>query len=303
MEHLWVVIVLISTALQTARNAGQKRLAEKLSAVSATWVRFVFGLPVAAIYCMFLWNANTPDTRIFNTEFFQYCLLAAICQLTGTFLLILLFKLRNFAIGSTYVRSEAIIAAFIGAIFFEDILSFSGWIAVGISVVGVILISLTSLDFKKEQIRSLVFNPSAGIGLLCGLAFGIGSFFIRDASLSLEGLNFLLTSALTLLSVLLFQTAGLGILVVIKTPSDIKKMVTLWRQCSFVGVTSALGSIGWFTALTIQRVTYVKALAQIEFIFALLVSYFIFGEKSPKIEILGMVLVVAGILILLMFTK
>lgn len=303
MEHLWVVIVLISSALQTARNAGQKRLAEKLSAVSATWVRFVFGLPVAAIYCMFLWNANTPDTRIFNTEFFQYCLLAAICQLTGTFLLILLFKLRNFAIGSTYVRSEAIIAAFIGAIFFEDILSFSGWIAVGISVVGVILISLTSLDFKKEQIRSLVFNPSAGIGLLCGLAFGIGSFFIRDASLSLEGLNFLLTSALTLLSVLLFQTAGLGILVVIKTPSDIKKMVTLWRQCSFVGVTSALGSIGWFTALTIQRVTYVKALAQIEFIFALLVSYFIFGEKSPKIEILGMVLVVAGILILLMFTK
>ena len=303
MEHLWVVIVLISTALQTARNAGQKRLAEKLSAVSATWVRFVFGLPVAAIYCMFLWNANTPDNRIFNTEFFQYCLLAAICQLTGTFLLILLFKLRNFAIGSTYVRSEAIIAAFIGAIFFEDILSFSGWIAVGISVVGVILISLTSLDFKKEQIRSLVFNPSAGIGLLCGLAFGIGSFFIRDASLSLEGLNFLLTSALTLLSVLLFQTAGLGILVVIKTPSDIKKMVTLWRQCSFVGVTSALGSIGWFTALTIQRVTYVKALAQIEFIFALLVSYFIFGEKSPKIEILGMVLVVAGILILLMFTK
>jgi len=303
VEHLWVVIVLISTALQTARNAGQKRLAEKLSAASATWVRFVFGLPVAAIYCMFLWNADNPDTRIFNTEFFQYCLLAAICQLTGTFLLILLFKLRNFAIGSTYVRSEAIIAAFIGAIFFEDILSFSGWIAVGISVVGVVLISLTSLEFKKEQIRSLVFNPSAGIGLLCGLAFGIGSFFIRDASLSLEGLNFLLTSALTLLSVLLFQTAGLGILVVIKTPADIKKMITLWRQCSFVGVTSALGSIGWFTALTIQRVTYVKALAQIEFIFALLVSYFIFGEKSPKIEILGMVLVVSGILILLMFAK
>ena len=80
-------------------------------------------------------------------------------------------------------------------------------------------------------------------------------------------------------------------------------MITLWRQCSFVWVTSALGSIGWFTALTIQRVTYVKALAQIEFIFALLVSYFIFGEKSSKIEILGMVLVVSGILILLMFTK
>ena len=298
-----MVIVLIATALQTARNAGQKRLAEKLSAASATWVRFVFGLPIAVIYCLALWNAHAPHIGMLNIEFFHYCLLAAICQLTGTFLLILLFKLRNFAVGSTYVRSEAIIAAFIGAIFFEDILSFSGWVAVGISVVGVVLISLTNIEFNKEQIRLFFFNSSAGIGLLCGLAFGIGSFFIRDASLSLEGINFLFTSALTLLSVLLFQTVGLGILLVIKTPADIKKMIALWRQCIFVGVTSALGSIGWFTALTIQRVTYVKALAQIEFIFALLVSYFIFGEKSSKIEILGMVLVVSGILILLMFTK
>ena len=298
-----MVIVLIATALQTARNAGQKRLAEELSAASATWVRFVFGLPIAAIYCLVLWNAHDPHIGILNIKFFHYCLLAAICQFTGTFLLILLFKLRTFAVGSTYVRSEAIIAAFIGAIFFEDILSFSGWVAVGVSVVGVVLISLTNIEFNKEQIRLFFFNSSAGIGLLCGLAFGIWSFFIRDASLSLEGINFLLTSALTLLSVLLFQTVGLGILVVIKTPADIKKMIALWRQCIFVGVTSALGSIGWFTALTIQRVTYVKALAQIEFIFALLVSYFIFGEKSSKIEILGMVLVVSGILILLMFTK
>ena len=70
MEHLWVVIVLIATALQTARNAGQKRLAEELSAASATWVRFVFGLPIAAIYCLVLWNAHDPHIGILNIEFF-----------------------------------------------------------------------------------------------------------------------------------------------------------------------------------------------------------------------------------------
>tara|TARA_Y100001934_G_C11921237_1_gene571319 strand:- start:276 stop:542 length:267 start_codon:yes stop_codon:yes gene_type:complete len=88
-------------------------------------------------------------------------------------------------------------------------------------VVGVVLISPTNIDFNKEQIRLLLFNPSAGIGLLGGLAFVIRSFSIRDASLSLEGINFLLTKALTLLSLLLFQTVGLGILCVIKTPADI----------------------------------------------------------------------------------
>ncbi len=29
MEHLWVVIVIIATALQTARNAGQKKACGK----------------------------------------------------------------------------------------------------------------------------------------------------------------------------------------------------------------------------------------------------------------------------------
>ena len=71
-------------------------------------------------------------------------------------------------------------------------------------MVGVVLISPTNIDFNKEQIRLLLFNPSTGIGLLGGLAFMIRSFSIRDASLSLEGINFLLTSALTLLRVLLF---------------------------------------------------------------------------------------------------
>ena len=88
-------------------------------------------------------------------------------------------------------------------------------------MVGVVLISPTNIDFNKEQIRLLLFNPSTGIGLLGGLAFMIRSFSIRDASLSLEGINFLLTKALTLLSLLLFQTVGLGILGVIKTPADI----------------------------------------------------------------------------------
>ena len=303
MEHLWVVIVLIAAALQTARNAGQKRLAEKLSALSATWVRFSFGLPIAAIYCLVLWNANNLNLSILTSDFFLWCFLAAICQLTGTLLLILLFRLRNFAVGSTYVRGEAIIAAFIGAIFFEDILSFPGWIAVGISVVGVILISFTNLEFKKQPMRLLLFNPSAGIGLVCGLVFGVGSFFIRDASLSIESEDFLLTSALTLVSVLIIQTFGLGTCILVKSSHEFREILTLWRPCIFVGTTSVLGSIGWFTALTIQRVTYVKALAQIEFIFALIVSCFIFGEKSSKMELLGMVLVVLGILILLIFAN
>ena len=48
---------------------------------------------------------------LLNQNFLLPCALAALCQLSGTAFLILLFRLRNFAIGSTYVRTEVLIAA------------------------------------------------------------------------------------------------------------------------------------------------------------------------------------------------
>ena len=70
-----------------------------------------------------------------------------------------------------------------------------------------------------------------------------------------------------------------------------------------MGVTSAIGSIGWFTAMTIQRVSFVKALAQIEFVFALFVAILVFKEHPTKIEMLGMVLIAIGIVVLLLFAR
>ena len=53
------------------QKCGSKKACGKLSAASATWVRFVFGLPIAAIYCLALWNAHAPHIGILNIEFFS----------------------------------------------------------------------------------------------------------------------------------------------------------------------------------------------------------------------------------------
>ena len=57
----------------------------------------------------------------------------------------------------------------------------------------------------------------------------------------------------------------------------------------------------WFTAMTIERAAYVKALGQIEFVFAIAVSTLIFKEKSTLRELFGMCLVAAGIVVLLLY--
>jgi drug/metabolite transporter (DMT)-like permease len=74
-----------------------------------------------------------------------------------------------------------------------------------------------------------------------------------------------------------------------------------WRICLFVGVTSVIGSIGWFTATSFQNAAYVKALGQIEFFITLFITYRIFKEKISLVEFFGMFLIIASVMILLVW--
>ena len=303
MEHLWIAIVLVSAGLQTARNAGQKHLSGRMSAMSAAWVRFGYGLPFAVLYLFGVVTWFDLDIPELGPDFLIPCAIAAFLQVAGTALLIFLFRLRNFAIGSTYVRSEAIVAAIIGTAFFGETVGLVGWIAIIISVAGVVMISLVRSGIGGMALMGSIFNLSAGVGLLAGLAYALGSFFIREASLSLGHPNFVLTASITLVTVITLQTVVLGLYLLLTKPSDFLAIARLWKPGLFVGVTSAFGSMGWFTAMTIQRVSYVKALAQIEFIFALAVSILFFQERSSRNEVFGMVLVAVGIVVLVIFAK
>jgi drug/metabolite transporter (DMT)-like permease len=303
MEHLWIAIVLVAAGLQTARNAGQKHLSGRMSALSVAWVRFGFGLPFAILYL--LWAVSWFELEVpeLGPDFLIPSAIAAFLQVAGTALLIFLFRLRNFAVGSTYVRSEAMIAAILGTAFFGETVGVVGWTAIVISVAGVVLISLGRSGIGGMALIGSVFNLSAGVGLVAGFAYALGSFFIRQASLSFGHPNFALTASVTLVTVITLQTAALGLFILVTKPSDFRAIAKSWKPGLFVGVTSAFGSMGWFTAMTIQKVSYVKALAQIEFIFALAVSILFFHERSTRNEMFGMVLVAVGIVVLVLFAK
>jgi len=77
-------------------------------------------------------------------------------------------------------------------------------------------------------------------------------------------------------------------------------VVASWRVSSLVGVTSMLGSFGWFVAFALQNAAYVKAVGQVELVFTFLASYFVFKERSTRKELLGIGLIVASILLLVL---
>ena len=303
MEDLWIPIVLVSAALQTARNAGQKHLSTQVSPWLAAWVRFGFGLPIALIYLVIVLVGFDLPFPPLTLKFLVPALVAALMQIAGTVFLIRLFRLRNFAIGSTFVRTEAIIAAVLGSMVFSESIDLWGWLAIVISVTGVVLISVVRSTVRRTSLLGSIFNASAGVGLLAGFGFALASFFIRQASLSFAHDNFVYTAAVTFIVVIGLQTLVLGLFIGLLERQEFRKLLGVWRPSLFVGVTSAIGSIGWFTAMTIQRVSFVKALAQVEFVFALFVAILVFKERPTRVEMLGMVLIAIGIVVLLLFAR
>ena len=67
-----------------------------------------------------------------------------------------------------------------------------------------------------------------------------------------------------------------------------------------MGLTSLVGSVGWFTAFTLERAAYVKTLGQVEFLFTLAIAVFVFREIPNRLEWMGMGVLLIGVVALLL---
>lgn len=286
--------------MQTVRTAGQKHLTAHLDPIAVTLVRFLYGLPFAALYLACVALGTDQPLPPLNATFLAFTALGGVAQIIATVLLIHLFSLRNFAVGTTYARTEAFLTAFVGALFFGEWISAQGWVAIVVSVAGVVVLTIARSQVDSPSIFGRLWNRAAGIGLGSGFAFALASLSIRKASLSFGIDEFLLTAGITLVVMVCLQTLIMIVYVALRSPAQLLIIARQWRVSLFVGVTSALGSVGWFTAMTVERAAYVKSLGQIEFVFALLVSTLFFRERTTGLELLGMMMVAGGVVILLL---
>ena len=298
---IWIPISIGAALLQAVRTAGQKQLTGEITVMAASYVRFLFGLPLAALYLWALVNWLEPEFRAPPLRFYLFSLACAVAQIMGTVLLVRLFSYRNFAVGTTYARTEALLTALIGTLFFAEIIGWAGWLAIATSVAGVVLVSLAKTGLGGGSPLTRLADKPAWIGIASGAGFAMASLTLRQASLSLRMDHWLVSAASTLVMVLVLQTVIMTAYMLLRERAQFPLIARNWKTASFVGVTSMLGSAGWFTAMTIERAAYVKALGQIEFIFTLAVSILYFREKSSPRELVGMALVAGGIVVLLVY--
>ena len=297
--ELWIPITIAAAFLQNLRSALQKHLQGSLGTRGASFVRFGYGFPVAALYVVLLHYGFGYAFPALNWSFVAWAMIGGVAQIFATIMLVHLFSLRNFAVGTAYSKTEPVQAAVFGFILLGEKLTPAAAGAIVVGVIGVMLISMARMPLSWRNLVVALGSRTALLGIASGTVFGVSVVAYRSASLSLDGPNVLMQAAMTLACVTTFQTVFMLVWMAWKDKSEITQVLKTWRSSGLVGLASVFGSACWFTAMTLQQVAYVRALGQIELVFTFMASYFLFKERINRMEILGCLLIVSGILGLL----
>ena len=137
------------------------------------------------------------------------------------------------------------------------------------------------------------------LGLISGTGFALAAVCFRGASLSLEFGEFFERAALTVLVAVSLQSIIMGAYLLVREPGELARVFQNWRISSVIGCVGMLASLCWFSAMTLNSAAIVRAVGQIELLFSLLTTIWLFKERLRIVQLLGMVLIVAGIWLLI----
>jgi drug/metabolite transporter (DMT)-like permease len=298
--ELWIPITIFAAFMQNLRSALQKHLKDRLSTGGAAYVRFFYAWPFALLYYWGLHEYTGAAVPEINGLFLLYCLLGGLSQILFTFLLVYLFSFRNFAVGTIYSKTEVVQVALLGLILLGDTISLTGSAAIGVGMIGIMALSVAHTSVTWKNLITSLFEKPTMIGLLCGAFLGASVVFYRGAALSLEDGDVLNRAGFSLAVSVVMQTIIMGAYLLIREPGQMSAVLRHWRPSLMVGLVGFLGSAGWFIAFTLENAAYVRAVGQIELIFTFIASVFFFKEKTNRLEMAGIVLILAAILMLIL---
>ena len=295
LVELWVPITIAAAFLQALRSALQKRLLVRLSVNGATYCRFIYAAPFALAYPLLLTLGPETTLPTPNAFFVLFAAAGGVAQAVGTALLIYLFSLRNFATGVAYSKTEVVQTAVFSLVILGEMVTAMGAVAITVSLVGVVLISLV-----RDTSRPAWTGRAALVGLASGGLLGLSAVCYRAGALALADGGVLMRAAFTLAFTVTLQTVGMGLWIRARESGELVRVLQCWRSAWPVGLVGMLGSAGWFTAMTLENAAYVRAVGQIELVFAFAASVLFFRERPTPAESLGIALIMVGVVVLVL---
>lgn len=294
---LWVPITLFAAFAQTVRNTAQRSLTQELGTLSATLVRFLYGLPFALLWLVLLYKvpAQPPAIPSITLNYLGWIALGAFFQLAGTVALLMAMKERNFAVAVTLTKTEVLQLALFASVFLQELPTPLALAAMVVATVGMLLLTLPPRDQLFSP--SAWLNRSALYGLACGSCFAVATVGFRGGSLALGAETAWLSGAWGVLIAQTLQTIGMGLWIQLRTAQGLAPIFRAWRISLLAGCMGAAASIAWFTAYAMQGAAPVRTLGMIEVVFSYLVSRRLLSEHFSRVEQLGMGLMLLGLVV------
>jgi len=292
MNFLWVVFTVVAAGGQTARNAMQRELTQSVGAVGATHVRFLFGFPFALLFLLGVAVFTRESLPHPTLPFWLWIVSGALTQIGGTALMLLTMTERSFVVTVAYLKTEPLFVAALGLLFLHDPLTPGMAVAIVIATAGVVLVSLRSGGETAGGLRPAL------LGLAAGGLFAISAIGYRGGILALHAPGYVMPATFALATGLVVQAFVLTSYLAATSPRVLVAIVRLWRPSLFAGFMGSAASEFWFLAFALATAASVRTLGLIDVLFAQLVSHILFKQKTTAREAAGIVLLVAGAVLL-----
>lgn len=290
---MWIPITLAAATFQILRTSRQHQLRSVLDTAAAGFVRYLYGVPLAVALSVVVFVILGRDVPHIGWRFWPIVAIAGGAQILATIALLTSFKLRDFALGTVYSKTEVILVAIVGAVALGEPLQPLGWVSALVVMAGVAWLasqgSLTSLLRRAG-------DPAALMGVVAGGLFAVAAVGIRGASQELGDAPAFDRALVTLTAMLLLQTLLNGAFFVVTDAGQIGRTIRAWRPAIAVGVFSLLGSISWAWAVTLENAAKVRSLGQVELVIAFAIAHVTLGERHVRSDYLASGLVLVGVI-------
>ncbi|MEI8145436.1 MAG: DMT family transporter [Alphaproteobacteria bacterium] len=290
---LWAIFTVIAAAAQTARNALQRSLVERIGTIGATQVRFLYGFPFALLFLAIV-DVLVPGPSLpLSWRFAGWVVVGGLAQILATALMLSAMRDRSFMVTTAYTKTEPVIVALFGVFILGDHLTALAWIAIAVATAGILVMS-----WKPGAPGGA--RPAV-LGIASAAMFGLAATGFRGAILSLQADSFVLAATTTLVWGLGFQALVLSLYLAIADRKALRAIIAAWRPSLLAGFSGAFASQFWFLAFAIEAAAKVRTLALIEVLFAGLVSGAIMKQVTSPRDGAGIALIVIGVAVLLLW--
>ncbi len=294
---IWIPLVLAAAAAQTVRNAAQRNLTASAGTLPATFVRFFYGLPFAIVGFAIALVVSGTGVPAVTPAFVAWVALGSIAQLVATAFLLAAMEHRSFIVAVAYSKTELVQIVVYSIVLLGEAVSLFTIGAILLATAGVLLLSVKPADARGDTLRSWL-SPAAFLGLGSGACFALSAVGYRGGTLSLGAIPAWLAGTYAVVWGQAMQSVLLGGYLLARDRSGLRQVMVQWRVSTLAGLMGALASMGWLTAFAMRSAADVRTVGLAEVLYGYAVSRRFFREPVSGRELIGIVLIAAGIVVI-----